>query len=124
MKKNNCEVVLLILLIAAIICIAILNSKHRKNMHGGNNTIKPHSLQPELKSRVWHRLDSGANGNTNKIPTYWGSGIPLETEMRYTSDVSPEEKIPTISGNGNIVGPQCCPSAYSTSSGCICPLLR
>jgi|688.fasta_scaffold799174_1 hypothetical protein len=100
--KKNCDVVLLILIIASIICIAVLNSNHRRVIQRGR----------------------GNNINKNRrLPIYWGNGIPLEYEMRYTSEVSPEEKIYTISGNGNMVGPQCCPSAYSTSSGCVCPLL-
>ena len=56
-------------------------------------------------------------------PTFFGTGgIPLATEMRYTDEPPANEKIYTISGNK--VGPECCPSAYSTSSGCICPLFR
>ena len=104
--EKDCTAVILILVIFAILCIAILNMPRGRNRHNRfSNFTSPVPQQA-------------------RIPTYWGSGIPLTNEMRFTTDVSPEEKIPTISGNGNIVGPQCCPSAYSTSSGCVCPLLK
>ena len=64
------------------------------------------------------------NGFTQRNrPTFFGTGgFPLADEMRITDPVPKNEKIYTISDNE--VGPHCCPSAYSTSSGCICPILR
>jgi hypothetical protein len=127
--RKNCNVVLLILIISAIICIAVLNTDHRKTMRGGGindgyvfqNGRIVHNAQNTRNAQI---AQNTMKVSQPKLPIYWGNGIPLEYEMRYTADVSPEEKIYTISGNNNEVGPQCCPSAYSTSSGCICPLLH
>lgn len=142
--RKNCNVVLLILIISAIICIAVLNTDHRKTMRGGgindgyvfqngrivhNGQGNHYSMNVQNAQNV-QNVQNAQNAqnamklSNTKLPIYWGNGIPLEYEMRYTANVSPEEKIYTISGNNNEVGPQCCPSAYSTSSGCICPLLH
>lgn len=89
--KQECKVVLLILIIFGIILIAGINM---------------------------------SSGFTSNRPIFFGSGIPLVGEYRYTTGIpiNSISKIHTLSGSDNKISPECCPSAYSTSSGCICPL--
>ena len=56
--------------------------------------------------------------NADKIPTYWGTPLPLARETRVRPFYG--QRIPTVSAQNYVSKPECCPSTYSSSSGCVC----
>ena len=121
--KQTAFIIFLILLIVVI--IAVLNSSESfmmpqfglisDDIHDGN----PLSYSGKSAMNLKKPIDTSS---LRSIPrtTYYGNGAPLANELYVGKSY---DFIPTISSNNNLVHPSCCPSAYSTSSGCICPLL-
>jgi len=68
----------------------------------------------------WANRNNINNNQTNKPSfTTYNNGSPMPTEL-HLGEYYNNEAIPTISSSDFKVSPHCCPSAHSTSSGCVC----
>ncbi len=142
-KKNN--YLLFICIIIAVILITIINVYCDRHLYMKKKIINESFTNPNIpeytnfnKVSSYSDLELQPNTsatcnlpllNSNKVYTPQGTPLPLHHETRITNLI--ESNGPSVDGTNNSpqnmfmlaynrVSPDCCPSTFSTSGGCVC----
>ena len=124
-QMNNCQLTVYVVagFIVYLLFNMVMNVESFSNYNNGNGEVYKTSCKHN-----WKKEPCDNKLNDTMGFTQFGSSVPLKsTETELSSD---HKTYPSVDGVGdknsmfmfayNKASPECCPSSYSTSTGCVC----
>lgn len=118
-----------LIILALIFMISVYLSLRPTHQSGGKLELNFSDITDDISAGNRTSLSKRPNTGTVKAPaqlqpvqsqdyTFWGHQMPLPHETRLGKFYG--QRIPTLSGKNLKVSPKCCPSTFSSSTGCVC----
>ena len=122
-SMDNCQIIMLVVLLIIVYFVFFMNVEGFTNYNGSLNNYR---YTTTCKNNLKEPCDTPLN-DTMGFTTF-GSSVPLvprETPVsnefkQYSSVDGVSDKNSMFMFSYNQASPDCCPSSYSTSTGCVC----